>query len=214
MRILLAGQKHFGAAVFNSLCEISGVEIAAISSPIGGDKLDRLTAKADLHKIQLIPSGTLNQFTMPDNIDLIIAAHSHDFIGQKTRLRAKWGGIGYHPSLLPLHRGRDAIRWSLKMRERVTGGTVYRLSNKMDGGDILEQRHIFISPKDNEKTLWEEKLQPLGIELLTSCVNRFLNDGYIIGVEQDENIATFEPAINVPPVFRPDLILLPFVNNG
>lgn len=208
MRILLAGQKHFGAEVFNALREVNGLEIAAISSPISGEKIDRLTAKAEIYSIPLIASGTLNAATMPKSIDLIIAAHSHDFIGEKTRLRAKFGGIGYHPSLLPLHRGRDAIRWSLRMRERVTGGTVYRLSNKMDGGDILEQQHVFISSDDTEKTLWENKLQPLGVSLLVKAVERFIKDGYILGEPQDETISTFEPALNAPPLFRPDLIML------
>jgi methionyl-tRNA formyltransferase len=208
VRILLAGQKHFGALVFNALREIDGVEIAAIAAPVSGEKIDRLAAKAKLHSIHLIASGTLNASTMPENIDLIVAAHSHDFIGEKTRLRATFGGIGYHPSLLPIHRGRDAIRWALKMRERVTGGTVYRLSNKMDGGDILEQRHVFIKPRDTEKTLWEDTLQPLGVELLTKAVKRFLNEGFILGMEQDEAIATFEPSISAQQVFKPDLVLI------
>lgn len=208
LRVLLAGQKHFGSAIFNALKDVDGVEIAAISAPVSGDKMDRLTAKAELYSIPLIASGTLNAATMPSNIDLIIAAHSHDFIGEKTRLRARFGGIGYHPSLLPLHRGRDAIRWSLRMRERVTGGTVYRLSNKMDGGDILAQKHVFISHDDTEKSLWENKLQPLGVELLLGVVISFLNDGYIAGQPQDESLATFEPSLSVAPVFRPDLVLI------
>jgi methionyl-tRNA formyltransferase len=208
VNILLSGKKYFGSAVFSELIKIHGVEITAISSPIGGDKLDQLTAKAGLHNIKLIPSGTLNASTMPDNIDLIVAAHSHDFIGEKTRLRARYGGIGYHPSLLPLHRGRDAVSWSIKMRERVTGGTVYRLSNKMDGGNILAQSHIFIKPDDTVETLWRNTLAPLGVELLAATVSRFLADGYINGTEQDESVATFEPSIDRLPIYKPDLIMI------
>jgi methionyl-tRNA formyltransferase len=208
MKILLAGQKHFGAQVFNALLKIKNVEVSAIAAPVGGEKTDRLAAKADLHSIRLIPSGTLNASTMPENIDLIIAAHSHDFIGEKTRLKAKYGGIGYHPSLLPIHRGRDAIRWALKMRERVTGGTVYKLSNKMDGGDIIEQRHVFIRPDDTEKTLWENSLQSIGVELIVKSVEKFLIYEYVIGMPQDESLSTFEPAINTQPAFRPDLVLI------
>jgi methionyl-tRNA formyltransferase len=208
MNILLAGQKYFGAEVFKALQKINGAEITAISAPINTNKQDRLALQAELHNIKLIPSGVLNAATMPSDIDLIIAAHSHDFISEKIRLRAKWGGIGYHPSLLPLHRGRDAIRWALKMRDPVTGGTVYRLSNKVDGGNILAQRHVFIKHDDTEKTIWQNELAPLGIELICNVVKQFITNGYIDGIAQDESIATFEPAINCIPLYRPDLIML------
>ena len=206
MNVLIAGQKYFGYLVLKEMLNISGVNIVCVSSPTG--KKDRLTDAAVLNETPVIPSGSLNVATMPEKIDLIIAAHSHDFIGEKTRLRATYGGIGYHPSLLPIHRGRDAIKWALKMRERVTGGTVYRLSNKMDGGNILAQEHVFIKPNDTDKSLWEETLQPLGVELLKDVVLKIKEHGHILGVEQDERIATFEPSMSPPPCFRPDLILI------
>lgn len=208
--VLLAGQKWFGAEVFRALQKIDGVTIAAVCSPVGGKKTDRLTAIAENNHVFIIPSGTLKEATMPNNIDLIIAAHSHDFISEKTRLRARYGGIGYHPSLLPIHRGRDAIRWSIRMRERVTGGTVYRLSNKVDGGDILAQRHVFIYPDDNETSLWERDLCPLGVDLICGVVKDVLNNGYVMGMSQDDTLATFEPTINSPPLFRPDLLMLEY----
>jgi methionyl-tRNA formyltransferase len=210
MRILLAGQKWFGAETFRAFRALPGVEIAAVASPVGGDKVDRLTAQAEIHRVPVIKAGTLAVRTMPDGVDLIVAAHSHDFIGEKTRLRATYGGIGYHPSLLPLHRGRDAVRWAIRMRERVTGGSVYRLSNRMDGGNVLAQEHVFIRPDDTAETLWRRELCPMGVRLLADTVCAFARDGFINGAPQDENLATWEPSIDRQPAFRPDLILLPF----
>ena len=128
--------------------------------------------------------------------------------GQATRLRAKWGGIGYHPSLLPLHRGRDSTRWAIRMGERVTGGSVYRLSNRMDGGDVLAQRHVFIRPGDTAEELWRRDLAPLGVELLAQTVAAYAEGGYVHGAVQDEALATWEPSIDRPPAFRPDLVML------
>lgn len=211
MNILLAGQKWFGSAVFSALNGIDAVNISAVCAPFGGEKEDRLYTVAKKNGVPLIPAGQLREQTMPNDIDLIVAAHSHDFIGQKTRLRARYGGIGYHPSLLPLHRGRDAVRWAIRMRERVTGGTVYRLSNRVDGGDILAQRHIFISPNDTAEDLWRGKLAPLGVELLTETVGKFSSGGYIIGTPQEEDLATWEPSIDRQPIYKPDLYLLSFL---
>lgn len=205
MRILLAGQKYFGAAVFRKLKAMPGVEIAAVSAPLE----DRLTELAAINGIPVITAGTLREATMPDGIDLIVAAHSHDFIGERTRLRATYGGIGYHPSLLPVHRGRDAIRWAIRMGDKITGGTVYRLSNRVDGGHIILQKPVFIKPKDTARELWNRELAPLGIELLAEAVAMFRDEGFIQGTEQDEEVATWEPSIDRPPLFKPDLFLIP-----
>lgn len=205
MNILLAGQKWFGAEVFRALSSLPGVSVVAVSAPAN----DRLAAQADLRGVRLIPAGSLNVATMPEGIDLIVAAHSHDFIGEKTRHRARWGGIGYHPSLLPLHRGRDAVRWALRMRDTVTGGTVYRLSNRMDGGHVLAQQHVFIRPDDTAEELWRRELAPLGVSLLRDVVARLAADGYQHGVPQDEALATWEPSIDRAPAFRPDLAMIP-----
>lgn len=210
LRVVLAGQKHFGAEVFRSLRALTGVEIAAVSAPFKEGAPDRLFAQADLHGVPIIKAGTLNATTMPDNTDLIVAAHSHDFIGETTRLRATYGGIGYHPSALPLHRGKDAVRWAIKMGDKITGGSVYRLSNKMDGGNILAQSFVFIKPFDNAETLWRRELSPIGVRLLTEVVSSIARDGHIAGVPQDEECATFEPSWERPPAYRPDLIMLPF----
>ena len=208
MKVLLAGQKYFGAEVFRALRELPGVDVVAVCAPLGGDKPDRLAAYAELRGVRVIPAGTLNAATMPAGVDLIVAAHSHDFIGQATRQRAKWGGIGYHPSLLPVHRGRDAVRWAVRMRERITGGSVYRLSNRMDGGEVLAQQHVFIHPGDTAEELWRRDLAPLGVRLLASTVAAFAEHGYQHGTAQDEALATWEPSIDRPPAFRPDLLMI------
>lgn len=205
MNVLLAGQKWFGAEVFDALRALPGVSVRAVSAPHD----DRLARAAWRRGVEVLPAGGLRAETMPAGVDLIVAAHSHDFIGERTRLRARWGGIGYHPSLLPLHRGRDAVRWALRMRERVTGGTVYRLSNRMDGGAILAQRHVLIRPDDTAEALWRRDLGPLGVELLRGVVAEFAAGGYVAGREQDEGLATWEPSIDRPPAFRPDLLMLP-----
>ncbi|MDY0136364.1 MAG: formyltransferase family protein [Thiomicrospira sp.] len=209
MNILLAGQKWFGAEVYKTLKEIKGIKVSHISAPIQYDKADRLQFHANQDGVPIIPAGTLNKYTMPDGIDLIVTAHSHDFIGEATRLRARFGGIGYHPSLLPLHRGRDSVEWTIRMGDKVTGGTVYRLSNKTDGGNIIKQEHVFVEKGDTARNLWEEKLGPMGVRLLAESVRQFRDGGFINGTPQNEKIATWEPSITREALYKPDLILLP-----
>jgi methionyl-tRNA formyltransferase len=207
LRILLAGQKRFGRDVLDMIVE-EGHEIAAVCCPVSGEKPDKLWIGATNASLPIIPAGTLVAETCPD-VDLIVTAHSHDFIGRRTRMRARLGAIGYHPSLLPLHRGRDAIKWSIRMGERVTGGSVYWLTDTVDGGPIAAQKHVFIRPGDDELELWIRELAPLGVRLLRQVI-RDVSQGRVVRQKQDPELATWEPSFGGSPLlFRPDLPLLP-----
>lgn len=224
MRIFIAGSNAFGAAVFE-MARQHGHEIAGVSAPLyasttatTGEPLpDRLRAAAEAAGVAWMPAGTLRAETLPDGVDLIVAAHSRDFIGRKTRLRAVAGAIGFHPSLLPLHRGRDAVRWAVHMGERVTGGSIYRLTDNVDAGPVLAQAHVFIRPDDTAESLWRRELFPLGVRLFERVLGEIgsaagagcLEDVLGWGVPQDEALATWEPSWDRAPLRRPDLLLLP-----
>lgn len=207
MNVYLCGQKFFGASVLRAIIEQKHHKVVGVSSP---PPPDRLARAADLHSIPWMKSGLLRADTLPAGVDVIVAAHSHDFVGERTRFKARYGGIGYHPSLLPRHRGRDAIRWTIRLRDYVTGGTVYRLSNKVDGGDILAQEWCWVQPGDDAETLWRRDLSPMGIRLLLDTLDRFAS-GDTYGKKQDEKLATWEPSLNPPPLSRPDLLMLPYL---
>jgi len=127
------------------------------------------------------------------------AAHGHTFLGKGLRDRARCGAIGYHPSLLPRHRGRDAVRWAVKMGDAVTGGTVYQLTDTPDAGPILAQHWCWVYPSDTPKTLWRDRLAPLGLDLLRAVLLD-LGAGRLRPVAQDERAATWEPAFSRPPL--------------
>lgn len=209
MRVFISGQKQFGAAVFK-LCQQLGLEIAGVSAPAfagDGKRLDRLRDVAGNACVPWMAAGTLNADTLPAGIDLIICAHSHDFIGQRTRLKARLGAIGYHPSLLPLHRGRDAVRWAIKMGDRVTGGSLYWLTDNVDAGPIAAQGWCFIRPDDTPEELWRRELFPLGLTLMEKALRDLLR-GVIVAVPQDEKLASWEPSFDRAPLHRPDLLLI------
>lgn len=195
MRLLIAGQKRFGAETYR-LCRRLGHDVVAVA--------------AEDDRVPWIRAGELRADCVPDGTDLIVAAHSHDYLGRRTRLRARLGAIGYHPSLLPLHRGRDAVRWTVKMGDRVTGGTVYWLSDALDAGDIAAQDFCLVRPGDTALELWRRDLFPLGLRLFERVL-RDLARGVVVRIPQDDALATWEPSWDRPPVFRPEL---PLLGNG
>lgn len=217
MKVLVCGQKRFGRDVAELILARPGWSIAAVSCPVRQESLDKLHILSLNRELSVIPSGSLNAETVErvcgGGVDLIVAAHCHDFIGRKTRLRAGLGALGYHPSLLPRHRGRSAVEWAIRFREPVTGGTVYWMNDTVDGGPIAAQRHAAIRCNDTASALWARDLAPLGLELFTEVFNA-LDAGLRPAVPQDHRLATWEPALDgVPSLHRPDLELLPSPKN-
>lgn len=142
--------------------------------------------------------------TVPEGLDLIVCAHSHAFVSEKARSRTLLGGIGYHPSLLPRHRGRDAVRWTVHMRDPVAGGSVYWLSNRVDGGPLAASEHCMVDPAWSATDLWHDELFPMGVRLLVKVLAD-LDAGLIVRVPQNEACATWEPSWDRAPLGRPDL---------
>ncbi len=205
MRVVLCGQRTFGRLVLDMLLK-RGDEIALVSTPFlgAGGGEDRLYIGAINARLPILQAGRLNADTLPRGVDLIVAAHSHDYISAKTLGKTKLGGVGYHPSLLPRHRGRDAVRWAVKMGDPVTGGTVYWLDKNVDAGPVAKQAWCWIRPGDTAGELYRRDLRPLGVRLLAETLAD-LDAGRIVSVEQDETLATWEPSWEREPLFRPDL---------
>jgi len=208
--VFISGQKYFGEQILR-LCINKGFKIAGVCCPIGDIYIGKLAATFE---IPVIPAGTLNGDTFPDGVDLGISAHSFDYVGKRTRYKPKYGWIGYHPSLLPRHRGRSSIEWAVRMRDCITGGTVFWLNSGIDRGDIAYQDWCFIDPAlyhkdpaDAAKILWRERLQPMGVELIGRAVCD-IRRGVTVRRPQDKRFSTWEPSTEVKEIYRPDALML------
>jgi methionyl-tRNA formyltransferase len=67
--------------------------------------------------------------------------------------RAIWepfpmGCLAIHDSLLPAYRGFAPLNWAVLNGEARTGATLFYVSDRMDGGDIIAQRSVVIGPDD------------------------------------------------------------------
>jgi methionyl-tRNA formyltransferase len=207
--IYLAGSGSFGAEAAKRLLE-DGHNLVGVCSPATHrkreDKPDLLALLANREGLSWVDVKTLRDEIVPEGTDVILTAHSHAFIGTRTRARARYA-MGYHPSLLPLHRGRDAVKWQARMNERVVGGSIYHLTNRIDGGPLALQRHVIIPEDTDASTMWSRYLFPLGIELLSEVAKMVDRDDVPIR-PQDDKLATWEPSFDSQPLYRPELLEL------
>ena len=194
MRITLVGSKHFGVITLEMLRN-HDVEIARV---VVADAEDRLAAAAKAAGIPVTVQANPKNVVaseIPEGTDLIVTAHSHARIGKDALAVAKMGGIGYHPSLLPRHRGIAAVEWTIKEGDPIAGGTIYHLADTMDGGAIALQEFCFVKKGETARELWERALAPLGQKLLGEIIEHAIAHGSLPAIVQDEQFATKAPRL-------------------
>lgn len=189
MRLVIVGQSWFGAEILK-LCT-QRHKVVGVITPSESDRLYKLATDSQIATQVECKYVTAKQ--IPPHTDLIIGAHAHAFIGAEARHKTKYGALGYHPSLLPRHRGRDAVRWTIHMRDAIAGGTVYWMDDGADTGAIAAQDFCHVLPDDTPESLWRRELAPMGLKLLGNVIGQ-VAQGVIITKSQCEQVATWEPA--------------------
>ena len=194
MKCTMVGSRYFGAMVFDALRK-DGVDIAQVVAPATDDRLALAAQGAGvrvhvLENPKLVPADAI-----PEATDLIIAAHTHARVSNEALGRSRLGGIGYHPSLLPRHRGIAAIEWTIQERDPIAGGSVYHLADGWDAGAIAAQDWCFVAKGETARELWERALAPMGLALLTKVVRHAAEHGALPAYAQDARFATKAPMI-------------------
>ena len=189
MRITLVGSRHFGVTTLEMLRQ-RGVDIAGVVVADAEDRLAAAARAAGLAVTVQADPRLVVASEIAEGTDLIITAHSHARISKEALAAARLGGIGYHPSLLPRHRGIAAVEWTIREKDPIAGGTVYHLADRMDAGAIAAQDWCFVKKGETARELWERALAPLGQKLLGEVVDYAKIHNALPGKPQDEQFAT------------------------
>lgn len=190
MKCALVGSRFFAASVFEALRKEEGIEFTSIVAPAADDRL-ALAAKAagvSVHVLEnpkIVPGHAIAQGT-----ELIIAAHTHARVSDEALARSRLGGVGYHPSLLPRHRGIAAVEWTILEGDPIAGGSVYHLADGWDAGAIAAQDWCFVKKGETARELWERALAPMGLALLTKVAHHARLQGSLPAFPQDPRFAT------------------------
>jgi methionyl-tRNA formyltransferase len=195
MRITLVGSRHFGVTTFNMVRD-HGVQIARVVVHDGEDRLAATARAAGVEVVVQADPKLVTASEIAPDTDLIVAAHSHARVSKQAVAAARLGGIGYHPSLLPRHRGLAAVEWTIKEGDPIAGGTVYHLAERMDAGAIAAQEWCFVKKGETARELWERALAPLGQKLLAQVIEYAKTHDTLPASAQDEQFATKAPALS------------------
>lgn len=201
MRILFIGQAPFGAESLETLVSQGEniVGVITIADVPQQKYVNPVKACAEKHKIPLYQSNYLKNneaisWAKKLSPDLLVLAFVTSFVPKEMIDCAPLGGINYHPSLLPKYRGGSAINRAVINGEKETGVTIHFIDEGIDTGPILLQEKVAIDPDDTVKSVYFNKLYPLGIKMIVEAVTTIKN-GAANPAIQDESQASFQPVI-------------------
>jgi methionyl-tRNA formyltransferase len=194
MRITLVGSRHFGVTTLQMLRQ-HDVDVVRV---VVADAEDRLASTARDAGIEVVVQANpklVAASEIAEATDLIVTAHSHARVSKEALAASRLGGIGYHPSLLPRHRGIAAVEWTIRAKDPIAGGTVYHLADRMDAGAIAAQDWCFVGKDETARQLWERALAPMGQKLLAEVIDYAKVHGALPSKPQEEQFATNAPAL-------------------
>jgi methionyl-tRNA formyltransferase len=195
MKLTVVGSRYFGALVFETLRNEPQVDLIGVVAPAADDRLALAAQAAGVPVHVLANPKIVPAEAIGDGCDLIVAAHTHARVSDGALARSRLGGVGYHPSLLPRHRGIAAVEWTIREGDPIAGGSVYHLADGWDAGAIAAQDWCFVERGDTARTLWERELAPLGLRLLAQVVRDARDRGALAARPQDLRFATRAPML-------------------
>src|ERR1700709_2613097 len=176
MKCTIVGSRSFGASVLEAFLA-DGIEVAGVVAPSSDDRLAVAARAAGLPTVIHENPKFIEGSAIPDDTGLIIAAHTHARVSDEALARSRLGGVGYHPSLLPRHRGIAAVEWTILQGDAIAGGSGYHLA----------------AGRDSARELGERALAPMGLALLARVVRHARDHGALPAHTQDPRFATRAP---------------------
>jgi methionyl-tRNA formyltransferase len=120
----------------------------------------------------IIENDKLNLEKLPE-FDYGVSAMFGHIIEDKLIEKAEKDFVNLHPSLLPIGRGANPISWSI-INNRPQGGTIHKLTSKLDAGDIYVQAQVDFGIEANASTIYLELMELL-LELFVNFFHDWTN---------------------------------------
>ncbi len=164
-RIALVGAVHESLPMLNALLAdpradvvsvitLSQSEASTVSGPVDLAAAVAPLGVPVLRGFDLGSTDSLRVLAALD-LDLIVVAGWTRLVPRAVLALPRHGCVGFHASLLPHHRGRAPVNWSIIRGETETGATMLMLDAGADTGPIVDQRRLTIGANDTCGKVYE-----------------------------------------------------------
>lgn len=178
------GTPEFAVASLRALLEAGFRVVAVVTAPDRpagrGQKLHASPVKEFalsqglpvLQPVKLKDPAFLEQLSeLGVNLQVVVAFR---MLPQEVWALPEFGTFNLHASLLPDYRGAAPINWALIKGETETGVTTFFIDEKIDTGQIIEQRKLPIGPEETAGEL-HDRLMALGAGLVVETARAIAN---------------------------------------
>jgi methionyl-tRNA formyltransferase len=197
MKTIFMGTPEFSVLPLKALMEKTEV-LAVVTQPdkkvgrkqkVVSSPVKEIAIENNIKVIQPIKIKTEYQEILDLKPDLVVTCAYGQIIPKEILDFPKHKCINIHASLLPNYRGGAPIHRSIYNGDEETGITIMYMDQKMDSGDIIEQKAIPIEKEDNLETM-HNKLSKLGSEMITKTIDD-IESRKISSIKQDETKVTY-----------------------
>lgn len=160
MKFAFAGDRDLAVWVLDYILQ-SGYEPEALllSGGVSASHADELMQLFMNCQSEIIIKG--NDFKRPErleelkrlDLDFIIGIHFPYIVPKEVLNIPKYGFINLHPAYLPYNKGWHTPSWAI-LEGTPVGATLHFMSEELDGGDIIHQKELQISPADTANILY------------------------------------------------------------
>ncbi|MFA5059092.1 MAG: methionyl-tRNA formyltransferase [Candidatus Omnitrophota bacterium] len=204
MRIIFFGSDDFAVAHLKELVE-RGYEVAACIAQPDKPKGRGLQVAAPATKecalkyhIPVLQPVDLKEIHFQKKLkdleaDLFVVVAYGKILPREILVLPKLFCVNVHGSLLPKYRGAAPINWAIVNGDEITGISIIKMNEIMDGGDIIAQKELPIDSKDTSITL-RAKMVSLGSKLLCEIIEKIRDNAHQC-VAQNEKLVTLAPKL-------------------
>ena len=149
IKVAFIGGLENGYIVYNYLRLNKFVELKCVITY--EDKTDRPNHTIFPDENNIVKTNCANNYVdhlMDLDLDIIFVAGWSEILKPKLIDLPKLGTIGFHPSKLPMDRGRSVLAWQIADGYSSSALTMFFYNNIPDGGDIIGQDTFLIEEND------------------------------------------------------------------
>lgn len=177
-----------------------GVDVTSVLG-VDESRAERISDYRSLRELALkagIPFHSFVKVSEP-RVEAFLEAHAPDLlwviglsqmVPERLIKLARFGGVGFHPTMLPEGRGRAPVAWTI-LRGARAAANLFFLSDEPDAGDIIVQREVPVLPDDYSEDLIHRTNLVLAEATLELAPQ--IRAGNIPRTPQDHSKATYYP---------------------
>jgi len=159
------------SSALDTICscpQLSLLAVVYIPMTNGDDKrLTEFVSRKGIPSFNSIRDYIASRLERPD----FLAVYSlHKKLSSDELSFPKKAAVNLHPSLLPAYRGPNPWFWQYYDGVKTSGFTTYKMTEKMDSGDILCQEKFVLNYKMSQRVFSEKMIAEIGAPLLCSSI--------------------------------------------